>query len=107
MFCEIASRFGFVALWASMTLLGLASMMILSSLVFVPLYGCPTYDSWRYKCNPKFPPPILVRKEIVHTVKGLVVATLIPAFTLTASDWGYVCCVQCALPSWCRFTVLQ
>lgn len=46
-----------------------SSMMILSSAVFIPLYARPSQALWRYKCNPKFPSPLLVKKEIVHTVK--------------------------------------
>ena len=60
-------------------------MMILSTLVFIPLYARPSYENWKAKCNPRFPSPSLVRKEIIHTVKGLTVATLVPAFTLYAS----------------------
>lgn len=85
MFCEIADQFGFFALWGSMTLLGLISMMILSSSVFVPLYSSPKFSTWQYKSNPKFPSALLVKKEIVHTIMGLVPATLIPAYTLVAS----------------------
>jgi Delta7-sterol 5-desaturase len=89
MFCEIAGEYGFLALWMSMNVLGLVSMMTLSTLVFIPLYGKPSFETWKLKCNPNFPSPALVRKEIIHTVKGLVVATLIPAFTLVASFSGW------------------
>jgi hypothetical protein len=89
MFCEIADEFGFFALWMSMNILGLISMMALSSCVFIPLYCKPSLATWQLKCNPRFPSPELVRKEIVHTVKGLIVATLIPAFTLIAASWGW------------------
>jgi lathosterol oxidase len=85
MLCEIAQDFGFVAVWMAMTVLGLVTMGILSGLVFIPLYSRPKFDTWKFKCNPSFPSPALVKKEIVHTCKGLVVATLIPAYSLKAS----------------------
>ena len=60
-------------------------MMILSSIVFILLYVYPTHQTWKKKCNPRFPSPSLIRKEIIHTVKGLTIATLVPSFTLYAS----------------------
>ena len=84
MLCEIADGYGFIAVWATLTLLGFLTMGVLSASVFIPLYGRPTIETWKYKCNPKFPSPKLVRKEIIHTLKGLWVATLVPAYALTA-----------------------
>ena len=98
MFCEIAEEYGFVAVWLAFTAAGMVSMGLLSTAVFVPLYGRPTLETWKYKCNPVFPSPLLVKKEIVHTVKGLVVATVIPAFALISSSgpnaWTHGYCVQ-------------
>jgi lathosterol oxidase len=88
MLCEIASNYGFIALWATMTFSGFAAMMVLSTIIFIPYYVNPTFERWLLKCNPKFPSPALIKKEIVHMTKGLVVATLIPSFTLFASFSG-------------------
>jgi lathosterol oxidase len=71
------------------TALGLLSMIILSGSVFYPYYMKPTYEKWIYKNNKEFPNPLLVKKEIIHMCKGLSVATLCPAFTLMASQWGF------------------
>jgi len=88
MLCEIATNHGFFALWIVMTVLGLVSMVLLSSTLFIPYYVFPTFEKWQMKNNPKFPSPLLVKKEIIHMCKGLSVATLCPAFTLMASKWG-------------------
>jgi Delta7-sterol 5-desaturase len=89
MLCEVGTAHGFFALWIVMTVLGLGSMLMLSGAIFYPYYGCPTFERWKMKSNPKFPSPELVKKEIIHMCKGLSVATLCPAFTLMASKWGY------------------
>ena len=89
MLCEIGSRYGFVAIWMFTTIAGFVSMVVLSSLVFYPLYCKPTFESWIWKSNPKFPSPALVKKEIVQMTKGLVVATLIPAFVITMEGKSY------------------
>jgi lathosterol oxidase len=88
MLCEIATNNGFFLLWVVMTVLGLLSMVVLSGSVFYPYYVDVTFEKWQMKNNPKFPSPLLVKKEIVHMCKGLSVATLCPAFTLMASRWG-------------------
>lgn len=88
MLCEIGTQFGFIALWITLTVLGLLSMLILSGLLFWPYYYSVTFDRWIYKTNPSFPSAVLVKKEIIHMCKGLSVATLCPAFTLMMSKWG-------------------
>jgi lathosterol oxidase len=89
MLCEIGTELGFFPLWMSMTALGLLSMLILSGVIFYYYYVTPTYEMWQYKSNPKFPSPLLVKKEIIHMCKGLIVAALCPAFTLAISSSGY------------------
>lgn len=89
MLCEIGTTYGFVAIWLTLNVLGFVSMMILSSIVFYYLYYNPTFNTWIYKSNPKFPSPELIKKEIIHTTKGLIVATLIPAFSMTHSNINY------------------
>jgi len=88
MLCEIGGQYGFFAVWITMTVLGFVSVIFLSTIVFIPYYVRPTYEMWVMKCNPKFPSPAWIKKEIVHMSKGLAVATLCPAFTLFASFAG-------------------
>jgi lathosterol oxidase len=57
--------------------------MLLAGAVFIPYYVYPSYDRWVYKCNEKYPTPALVKKEMVHSLKGLFVATLVPTFSVT------------------------
>ena len=87
MLCEV-TEYGFVALWLTFTILGLTSMLILSTAVFYPYYVTPTFEAWQRKNNPQFPQPSTVKREIIHMCKGLGVATLCPSFTLMASKWG-------------------
>ena len=89
MLCEVEERLGFLASWLIMTALGLLSMLILSGSLFHRYYVNPTFEMWQFKSNPKFPSPLLVKKEIIHMCKGLIVATLCPAFTLALSSWGH------------------
>lgn len=89
MLCEIGTAYGFFALWGFFTVAGLISMIILSGSIFYPYYMKPTYEKWIYKSNPRFPSPLLVKKEIIQMCKGLIVATFCPAFTLFLSKWGY------------------
>jgi lathosterol oxidase len=89
MLCEISSELGFFAIWMIMTALGLLSMLVLSGSLFYLYYWQPSFEQWQYKSNPKFPSPLLVKKEIIHMCKGLIVATLCPAFTLAASSAGW------------------
>ena len=89
MFCEIGVQLGFFGLWFTFTALGLLSMVILSGSIFYLYYVSPTFEMWQYKSNPKFPSPLLVKKEIIHMCKGLIVAALCPAFTLAASSHGW------------------
>lgn len=86
MLCEIGEEHGFLALWAAMSVLGAISVLVLSSVVFVPFYGRPTFEKWQYKSNPKFPSPQLVRKEIVQSLKGVAVGVLCPAFAIYAAN---------------------
>lgn len=89
MLCEISESYGFFITWITFTLLGLLSMLILSTMIFIPYYYKPTFERWQYKSNPVFPSPLLVKKEIIHMSKGLVVATLCPALTLFFTSLGY------------------
>jgi sterol desaturase/sphingolipid hydroxylase (fatty acid hydroxylase superfamily) len=88
MLCEIGENYGYLAVWATLSLLGAIATITLSSIVFVPYYGYPTYEKWTRKCNPKFPTPALVRKEIIQSLKGVAIGVLCPAFALYSSAQG-------------------
>jgi lathosterol oxidase len=86
MLCEIGEQHGFLALWAAMSALGALSVLVLSSVVFIPFYGRPSFEKWQYKTNPKFPSPQLVRKEVWQSLKGVAVGVLCPVFAVYASS---------------------
>eukprot|EP01038_Epipyxis_sp_PR26KG_P007139 gene7139-9740_t len=89
MLCEITQDYGFLTVWFVIIVLGMISMVILSGAVFYPYYVKPTIETWQYKNNPKYPSPQMVKKEIIHTGKGLITAAICPALTLVASQWGW------------------
>ena len=88
MLCEIALGGNFMTTWACLTVLGLVSQMIMSGACFVKYYVRPTYEMWRWKTNPEYPTPAMVRDEIVQMLKGLVAATLCPTLSLWLSKHG-------------------
>ncbi len=87
--CEILDASNFVALWAFLTVSGAALVMGISSAAFAKLYVNPSFELWRWKTNPAFPPAELVKEEILASLKGVVVVTLAPAATLYLARHGY------------------
>ena len=107
MFCEVAASKGFAILWISMALvgelfyrnpdtfknplisvtyiIGCLSVFILSGTVFILYYMNPTYNSWIYKSNPKYPTAKMVKFEIIQTLKGIGVAVICPCFAIYGS----------------------
>ena len=91
MLCQIGNNdnwswwLNFVVLWAFFTVAGLLTMILFSGGLFIPYYVRPTFERWVMKNNKQFPPALLVKKEIIHMCKGLVVATLCPTFTIMAT----------------------
>lgn len=88
MLCEIGENYGYFAVWMTLSLLGAVATITLSSAVFIPYYAYPTYEKWTRKCNPKYPSPALVRKEIIQSLKGVAIGVLCPAFALYSSSKG-------------------
>lgn len=74
--------------WTILTCLALVFLVALSSLLFKAYYWNPTYDTWKIKSNPKYPPPETVRLEAIQMLKGLAAATLCPALSLWMRDRG-------------------
>lgn len=79
----------FFTTWAVLTILGAISVLGFSGPVFYRYFAKPTYELWRYKINPKYPPPEKIRLEIIQTAKGMVAATSAPALSLYFSQHGY------------------
>jgi len=89
MLCEISSFGGFLPTWASLTLIGLTLTGSMSAWLFYQYYGVPTYARWRRKSNPEYPEPEMVRREVITMLKGMGVATIPPALSLSLIDSGW------------------
>jgi lathosterol oxidase len=79
---------GFTMMWLALTVMGGLSILTSSGLVFVKFYLNPTFEQWRTKTNPAYPPPFKVKEEILQTVKGLWCGTLPAALGLWLSQRG-------------------
>eukprot|EP00729_Bicosta_minor_P005281 gene5281-20501_t len=82
MLCNINGTGNFFLTWGVLTLLGLASQMLMSGVVFLKFYITPTFKQWQNKSNPKYPDPTKIRGEIIQMMKGLAAGTLAPAISL-------------------------
>jgi lathosterol oxidase len=69
--------------------MGFISIMGMSGLTFYRYYYKPSYDDWRYKSNPKYPSPKMVKLEIITMIKGMLSATLNPTGALWMARNGY------------------
>jgi len=78
----------FVTTWLALTAVGYIILMLMSGSLFYFFYVNPTYEQWRFKSNPKFPEPSIVRKEIITMTKGLFSATFCPALALYLAQHG-------------------
>lgn len=88
MLCEVARHGNFFTTWAALTFMALASTLAMSAWIFRRWYWRPTFAQWQKKSNPKFPPPAMVRREVLQMLKGLVTATTCPALALTLISRG-------------------
>lgn len=89
MICEAAEGQPFLVIWLALTFLGFMSQVILSGSAFLWFYANPTYEQWRYKSNPKYPTPVMVKEEIITMIKGLCSATIMPSISLyTLNSWS-------------------
>lgn len=89
MLCEIQTWGNFLATWLILTLIAFVIIMLLSGSLFWKYYMNPTYESWRYKTNPQYPPPEKVRDEILTMLKGLGTAIICPSLSLWLTQHGY------------------
>lgn len=81
-------------LWLALSLLSFLSLTALSTICFFLLYCRPTFEMWRYKINPIYPPVTKVREEIIVMTQGLLFSTICPALSLymTRLQRGYGYC---------------
>jgi len=89
--CEISNLtnsplLDFAIAWSTLTLLGGASIFLMSGTVFYYYYACVTFEKWKRKLNPEFPSAAKVRLEIQQMFKSLMAATLVPSLTLVLSQ---------------------
>ena len=88
MLCELVDLFDepfrLVKIWAVVSLMMLLVIFASSGLVFYHLYwpSKVTYDKWRYKSNPVYPPVEKVRDEIMQMLKGMVCSAIFPSLSL-------------------------
>lgn len=75
-------------MWIILTFLGISSCLSMSALTFGKLYWKPSYETWQYKSNPKFPKPEHVRTEILLTIKCISLSTMLPAISLYLAAQG-------------------
>jgi len=85
--CELTAQ-SFLATWTFITVGGLLLVLVLAGYVFQKYYVEVTYEKWRYKTNPNFPPPEKVRDEIIQTIKGVTTATLCPTISIWLAMQG-------------------
>jgi hypothetical protein len=55
MLCEVNQWGSLPALWLAMSFLGFVSIMTMSGIIFNKYYANPSFESWQYKSNPKYP----------------------------------------------------
>lgn len=79
-----------VQIWILVTSATLVSIMVSSGIVFYLLYwpSNVTYNKWRYKSNPNYPPVEKVRDEIVQMLKGLCYSAIFPSLSLHFAGWS-------------------
>jgi lathosterol oxidase len=74
--------------WIGMSIVGVISLSMFSAPVFYLYYAKPSYETWRWKSNPVYPPPAMIRSEIIQMLKGVATATICPALSLWLSHRG-------------------
>jgi len=76
-------------LWFTLSAASLVLLFVLSGVPFYFLYFRPTYNLWKYKINPAYPPPEKVKQEITVMLQGLLPSTFCPALSLYLVKKGW------------------
>ena len=93
--CGIANAYAgetflsFIYSWLAVTGIATIALIGMSTALFYSYYVVPTYEKWRNKSNPNFPPPEKVKEEITQMLKGLMTATLAPTLSLWLAANGH------------------
>jgi lathosterol oxidase len=77
--------------------MGFVGILSMSGIIFYKFYANPTFETWQYKSNPKYPSCEMVRDEIIQTAKGIGVSVISPALALWLSGQGTVIDVYCGV----------
>jgi lathosterol oxidase len=88
MLCTVAAHGNFFLSWFTLTVLALLSTMVMSAWIFARYYLRPTFAQWQKKSDPRFPSPVMIRREVLQMLKGLVTATTCPALALHLRGFG-------------------
>lgn len=91
MICEIADlaqSFNFFWIWSVIVVSTALLTMVMSGIVFQKFYANVSFDNWKRKSNPKFPPPVAIRNEIITSLKGLFAAAICPALSIYLAKSG-------------------
>ena len=96
MLCEFSNisdslLLSFIAIWVILTIIATLMVFLTSGPTFYFYYwkSNVTFEKWRYKSNPQFPPPEKVRDEIIQMMKGVTCASICPAFSFALAQNGY------------------
>mmetsp|Transcript_81022 Transcript_81022/g.161578 ORF Transcript_81022/g.161578 Transcript_81022/m.161578 type:complete len:311 (-) Transcript_81022:183-1115(-) len=91
-----SSYAGFWAVWSALTVASFATVIVMSGFIFKSYYVNPTFETWRYKSNPKYPTPEMVRMEIIQLAKGVSISIFSPALSIWLagqdSKWSKAYC---------------
>ena len=89
MLCEISQQGTFLSTWIALSVIGLVLTASMSALLFRRFYWKPTFERWQHKSNPEFPSPVMVRREALLMLKGIFIATIPPALSLSLVNSGW------------------
>src|SRR5689334_2670216 len=78
MLLAIAQHGNFLTTWVTLSVLTFVLMMLMSGTLFRRYYDRPTFETWQRKSNPSYPPPAMVRREVLQMLKGVYTAALCP-----------------------------
>ncbi|MBK8266315.1 MAG: sterol desaturase family protein [Nannocystis sp.] len=89
MLVELAAQTGFFITWIIIAALAVLLMIIMSGLLFWRDYANPTFERWQRKNDPTYPSPLMVRREALQMLKGVLSASFCPALALYLVESGW------------------
>jgi len=89
MLCEISTHGNLLTTWIALCLIAVVFTGGMSAWLFHRYYSRPTFEQWQRKSNPAFPPPVMVKREILTMLKGIAVAAFPPALALWLVQTGW------------------